>query len=66
MSGQVPKPEVEVSGCGARTDGQNRTVGGLEPTPLKKLNGARFATPLRSVVETSAMGRGTIMPVMSL
>src|ERR1700691_1723686 len=28
------------------TTGQNRTVGGLEPTPVKKLKGARLGTPL--------------------
>jgi hypothetical protein len=49
-----------------RSDGQKSTVGGFEPTPQKKLKGARFATPSRLTVETSAMGRGTIMPVSSL
>jgi hypothetical protein len=52
--------------AGVRTTGQNSTVGGLEPTPVKKLKGARLGTPLRSRVETSATGRGTMMPVMSL
>jgi hypothetical protein len=50
----------------ARRVGQKRTVGGFEPTPEKKLNGARLATPSRLIVETSAMGRGTIMPVINL
>ena len=34
--------------------------------PVKKLKGARLAMPCESTVETRAMGRGTMMPVMSL
>ena len=42
------------------------TVGGAEPTPAKKLKGARLAMPSASMVETRATGRGTIMPVINL
>ena len=50
----------------SRSAGQKSTVGGTEPTPEKKLKGARLATPSRLIVETSATGRGTMMPVISL
>src|SRR4249920_1617589 len=41
----------------ARSTGQNSTVGGADPTPQKKLKGARLAAPARSTVDTSATGR---------
>jgi hypothetical protein len=53
-------------GPAARRAGQKSTVGGADPTPEKKLKGARLAAPLESMVETSATGRGTMMPVISL
>ena len=40
---------------------QMRHVGGSEPTPVKKENGARFAVPSWLSVETQAMGRGRIV-----
>ena len=43
-----------------RFAGQNMIVGGLAPTPLKKLKGARFATPSADKVDTQAIGRGVI------
>jgi hypothetical protein len=42
-------------------DGQNTTLGGFAPTPVKKLNGARFVTPDNETVETHAIGRGTMI-----
>ena len=41
-------------------------VGGLEQTPLKYEKGARFKIPSGEQVDTSAIGRGTIDPIMSL
>ena len=41
-------------------------VGGLEQTPLKYEKGARFKIPPGEQVDTSAIGRGTIDPIMSL
>jgi hypothetical protein len=35
-------------------------VGGVYPTPLKKLNGARFGRPSLSTVLTQPIGRGTM------
>src|SRR3954471_23239771 len=52
--------------CEARSAGQNSTVGGADPTPQKKLKGARLAAPSLSTVDTRATGRGTMMPVMIL
>ena len=43
---------------------QMRQVGGSEPTPVKKENGARFADPSSLRVDTHAMGRGTIVPTI--
>ena len=40
--------------------------GGLEQIPLKYENGARFSSPSLEIVETNAMGRGTIDPIISL
>jgi hypothetical protein len=37
----------------------------LAHTALKKLNGARFRSPSGEMVETNAIGRGTIAPVSS-
>ena len=41
-------------------------VGGFAPTPLKKLNGAKFATPSSETVETQAIGRGVINRTIQL
>src|SRR4051794_9561236 len=57
---------VPALGSTARSAGQNNTVGGTDPTPQKKLNGATLGTPPPSTVETSATGRGTMMPLMIL
>ena len=42
----------------SRSLGQNPTIGGLAPSTLKKLNGARLTTPSGPNVVTQAMGRG--------
>jgi hypothetical protein len=39
---------------------------GFELMPVKKLNGARLRIPSSLMVETSAIGRGTIDPIISL
>jgi hypothetical protein len=39
---------------------------GSEPTPLKNEYGARLATPTGEIVETKAMGLGTMAPTSSL
>jgi len=41
-------------------------IGGTALTPMKELNGAMFARPSASAVETQAMGRGTMHPLSSL
>tara|TARA_B110000438_G_C15350151_1_gene451732 strand:- start:217 stop:348 length:132 start_codon:yes stop_codon:yes gene_type:complete len=41
-------------------------VGGLEQTPLKYEKGARFFIPFFEIVDTRAIGLGTIEPIMSL
>src|SRR5262245_20904226 len=47
--------------------GQNRSVIGLEPTPLKNENGARLNdVPFGETVETNAIGLGTMQPMRSL
>src|SRR5579862_289792 len=48
-----------------RLTGQKSTVGGLAPTPLKKLNGARFGMPLGEIVDTQAIGRGVMQEIMT-
>ena len=50
----------------SRTMGQNSIVGGLALTPVKKLKGARLRIPSTFTVETNAMGRGTMTPIISL
>ena len=42
----------------SRNSGEKTTMGGLALNTLKKLNGAKFACPLASVVLAKAMGRG--------
>jgi hypothetical protein len=46
--------------------GQKQMIGGFALTPVKKLNGARFQRPSSLRVETNAMGRGTMDPIISL
>ena len=46
--------------------GANMIVGGFEQTPLKYEKGARLLIPLFEVVETKAIGLGTIEPIISL
>jgi hypothetical protein len=41
-------------------------MGGLEVTPLKKEKGATLKIPDFEVVETRAIGLGTIEPIMSI
>jgi hypothetical protein len=41
-------------------------VGGFEQTPLKKENGATLSIPSLDFVETNAIGRGTIDPIINL
>jgi hypothetical protein len=40
--------------------------GGSEQIPLKYEKGARFSIPSFDSVDTNAMGRGTMDPIMSL
>jgi hypothetical protein len=47
-------------------EGQNRSVSGLLPTPVKKENGAKLNCPSGEIVETNAIGRGTTQPMSSL
>jgi hypothetical protein len=42
------------------------SVIGSLPPPVKKLKGARFGRPSASQVPTTAMGRGTIAPIIRL
>ena len=44
--------------------GEKQSAGGLALMAVKKLKGARFRMPSRESVETKAMGRGTITPVI--
>jgi hypothetical protein len=39
---------------------------GLLPQPMKKLNGATFVRPSGEAVPTTAIGRGTIVPIIRL
>jgi hypothetical protein len=49
-----------------RRAGQKRIEGGFEQIPLKKEKGAKLKTPFLDWVETKAMGRGTMDPIISL
>ena len=40
--------------------GEKQITGGLALMPVKKLNGARLRMPSALIVETKAIGRGTI------
>jgi hypothetical protein len=42
--------------------GENIITGGLALKTLKKLNGAKFATPISLTVEAKAIGLGPIAP----
>jgi hypothetical protein len=46
--------------------GQKQITGGFALIPVKKLNGARLRMPSALMVETNAIGRGTITPTISL
>jgi hypothetical protein len=46
--------------------GQKSSVIGTDPTPAKNENGARFTAPVGEIVETHAIGRGTMPPMSSL
>jgi hypothetical protein len=48
-----------------RTIGQKQITGGFALAPVKKLNGARFETPAALIVETKAIGLGTITPIIT-
>src|SRR5215203_895734 len=50
----------------SREPAENITVGGLEQTALKKLNGARLCTPSELTDDTHAIGRGTTQPMSTL
>ncbi len=50
----------------SRRPDENAMVGGSLHTPMKKLKGARLATPSAAMVDTQAMGRGTTQPMSSL
>src|SRR5262245_21524835 len=47
-----------------RSVGENTTTGGLALNVLKKLNGARFTTPVVPSDVTHAIGRGVTVPIM--
>jgi hypothetical protein len=49
-----------------RLAGQNTIVGDFEHTPLKYENGAKLKLLSLEIVETNAIGLGTIDPIMSL
>ena len=49
-----------------RRSGAKHTVGGSAATPVKNENGARFGTSCALQVETNAIGRGNIEPMISL
>ena len=40
--------------------GENPTIGGFAPNPLKKEKGAKFNTPFKSILLTKAIGLGAI------
>jgi hypothetical protein len=42
--------------------GEKTSIGGFALNALKKLKGARFATPSLSIVDANAIGRGPIAP----
>ena len=42
------------------------TVIGFDPAPLKNEKGARFTSSCGEMVETKAIGRGTMQPMSSL
>src|SRR3974377_1939388 len=62
----VARTFASVSLGGSRTPEANETTGGLAHTALKKLKGARLRTPSGEMVETNAIGRGTMEPIRSL
>jgi hypothetical protein len=45
--------------------GAKHTDMGLAQMPVKKLNGARFVFPSGEIVDTQAMGRGWMSPIIS-
>ena len=49
-----------------RTIGERQITGGFALMPVKKLNGARLKAPSRFMLETNAIGRGTMEPTSSL
>jgi hypothetical protein len=46
--------------------GAKQITGGSALAAVKKLNGARFKIPSAPMVETKAMGRGTMAATISL
>jgi len=54
---------VSLSGC--RLDAANIIMGGSPQTALKKLNGARLATPSGESEEMKPIGRGITVVVRS-
>src|SRR5216684_9160011 len=46
--------------------GQKQITGGFALIAVKKLKGARLRMPSRLMVETNAIGRGTIAPISTL
>src|SRR5580692_2199684 len=62
----VARTFVSVSFEGSRYDAVKHSTGGFALATVKKLNGARFATPSGEMVDTNAIGRGTTTPTSSL
>ncbi len=46
--------------------GAKQTVGGFEVIPVKNEKGARLIRPDSDIVETKAIGRGKMLPIISL
>ena len=58
---------VSLRGSGlARRPTVKTSTGGFELATVKKLKGATFERPSGLTVETNAIGRGTIDPIISL
>jgi hypothetical protein len=49
-----------------RIMGEKQITGGFALTAVKKLNGARFGMPVSLMLETNAIGLGTMDPIISL
>src|SRR5580658_8106990 len=62
----VARTFTSVSLRGSRKEVVKHNTGGFALATVKKLKGARFATPSGEMVDTNAIGRGTTAPTSSL